>query len=394
MAGPRGEKHPSTEMGPASPKKFFKIIARNHRVFTSCIYEDHKIFAFQKEEDLFEESDNFWYDRKIEYIDLMKKGEENNKTHIFCKSCENMSEVSPDSISLIVTSPPYWNAIDYDQHTQDPSKWFRTRKGSEYEGYLDWLKACFSECFRVLKPAGFCAVVIGTVLFNKRHYPLPHHFISLMEKIGYEFHQDIIWSKVTGGVKRAGVTIQSPYPGYYYPNIMTEYILIFRRPSKDSCYNGRTQKERDENKIPIDDLFKKEVANNIWHIAPVPPNQYNHPCPFPEEIPFRLISLFTYKGDAVLDPFLGIGTTTKVARWLERDYYGYEIKEEYVRIAKKRLSEPLKLRDQLIAEYSKLNINKSLRIPQKLFDDMLIAASRQTTRSHQKHDLAPQATPK
>lgn len=318
---------------------------------------------------MFEENGNIWYINKIEDAD-MKKVVRQVQPHIFCKSCERMSEIPTGAISLIVTSPPYWNAIDYDQHTQDSSKWFRTRKGTEYEEYLDWLGRCFGECFRVLKPAGFCAVVIGTVLYKKKHYPLPHHFTSLMEKIGYEFHQDIIWSKVTGGVKRAGVTIQSPYPGYYYPNIMTEYILIFRKPSENNSYDGRSKKEKDENKIPIDDLFKKELANNIWHIAPVPPNQYNHPCPFPEEIPFRLISLFTYRGDAVLDPFLGIGTTTKVARWLERKYYGYEVKEAYVHIAIKRLNEPLKLRDQLITEYSKLNIKKSLKLSQKLFEDL------------------------
>nr|MBC7246025.1 site-specific DNA-methyltransferase [Chloroflexota bacterium] len=274
---------------------------------------------------------------------------------ILLKSCEKMDELADGQVDLIITSPPYWNAIDYDVHVQDDTSWYRTRRGDAYEKYLAWLNACFQECYRVLKPGRFCCVVIGTVLFNGKHYPLPQHFVSLMEKLGFEFHQDIIWHKVTGGVKRAGVTIQHPYPGYYCPNIMTEYILIFRKPGP-KIYKGKTNEEKEQNKIPIDDLFTKELANNVWHIAPVPPNQYEHPCPFPEEIPYRLISLFSYPGDLVLDPFLGIGTTTKVARALERHWIGYEVKEKYVQIAKQRLNEPLNLREQLIAVFEKLPV--------------------------------------
>ncbi len=276
---------------------------------------------------------------------------------LFLKSSERMEEIPDNRVDLIITSPPYWNAIDYDVHTTDSTKWFRTRRGEEYEKYLEWLKRCFCECYRVLKPGRFCCVVLGTVLYKGRHYPLPHHFISLMEEIGYEFHQDIVWYKVTGGVKRAGVTIQNPYPGYYCPNIMTEYILIFRKPGP-KIYQGRTKEEKEKVKIPIDKLFTKELANNIWHIAPVPPNQYDHPCPFPEEIPYRLIKLFSYEGDLILDPFLGIGTTTKVASNLNRQWVGYEIKEKYLRIAEKRLFESLNLRNQLISVFEKIPIQE------------------------------------
>jgi site-specific DNA-methyltransferase (adenine-specific) len=285
-----------------------------------------------------------------------------------------MDEIQNETVDLIVTSPPYWNAIDYDVHTTDKTKWFRTRKGEEYEKYLEWLTRCFQECYRVLKPGRFCCVVIGTVLYKGKHYPLPQHFVSLMEKIGYEFYQDIIWYKVTGGVKRAGVTIQNPYPGYYCPNIMTEYILIFRKPGP-KFYRTRTKEEKEKNKIPIDELFTKELANNIWHIAPVPPNQYDHPCPFPEEIPYRLIKFFSYEGDLVLDPFLGIGTTTKVANNLNRRWVGYEIKEKYLKIAEKRLSEPLNLREQLISVFEKIPHNEPKarkRIDKKMTKSILI----------------------
>jgi len=174
-----------------------------------------------------------------------------------------------------------------------------------------------------------------------------------MEKLGWCFHQDIVWYKVTGGVKRAGVNIKRPYPGYYYPNIMTEYILVFRKPGPDPIYRERSDEEKRGSQYKINMLFKREIANNIWHIAPVPPRQYDHPCPFPEEIPFRLIRLYSFKGDRVLDPFFGIGTTLKVAKHLGRDYYGYEVVKKYYEAALERLETPLRLRDQLISRFDK-----------------------------------------
>lgn len=85
---------------------------------------------------------------------------------IFLKSCEKMDEISNEKVDLIVTSPPYWNAIDYDVHVSDNKKWFRTRREDKYERYLEWLNNCFKECFRVLKSGKFCCVIIGTVLYN------------------------------------------------------------------------------------------------------------------------------------------------------------------------------------------------------------------------------------
>jgi len=164
-----------------------------------------------------------------------------------------------------------------------------------------------------------------------------------------------VWHKVTGGVKRAGVTIQHPYPGYYHPNIMSESILIFRKPGP-KIYKNRSQVEKEANRINIDAIFTREIANNVWHIAPVPPNHLPHPCPFPEEIPYRLILLYSYAGDLVLDPFIGIGTTAKVAKALGRQYVGYEIQEKYITVAHQRLQEPLHLREQLIPRFEKIPV--------------------------------------
>jgi len=274
---------------------------------------------------------------------------------LFAKSCEKMDQVADGSVDLVVTSPPYWNAIDYEQHVADSEAWYRTREGGTYEEYLDWLKVCFTDVFRTQKSGGFCAVVIGTVLLNRRQYPVPQHMVVPMEKIGYEYHQEIVWHKVTGGVRRAGVTIQHPYPGYYHPNIMSESILVFRKPGP-RIYKSRSQVEKEANKINIDAIFTREIANNVWHIAPVPPNYLPHPCPFPEEIPYRLILLYSYAGDLVLDPFLGIGTTAKVAKALGRRYVGYEIQEKYMAVARQRLNKPLHLREQLIARFEKIPV--------------------------------------
>ncbi len=288
----------------------------------------------------------------------MDRGSSVNK--IFSHSCETMSELSDNSISLTVTSPPYWNAIDYASHASDKEENYRTRTYdngyNEYSVYLDWLEKIFTEVFRVTKPGGFCGIVIGTVLFQGKHYPVPFDLSARLVQKGWEFHQDIIWHKCTAGVKRAGVSIQNPYPGYFYPNIMTEYILVFRKPGSP-IYQNRSEQQRTEVRYPINRLFTMDIANNIWHIAPVPPGQLDHPCPFPEEIPYRLISLYSYLGERVLDPFVGSGQTLKVAHWLKREYAGYEVIPKYISLAERRIKQPLSIRpQQLIAVFEKIGL--------------------------------------
>ena len=278
---------------------------------------------------------------------------------IYQHSCETMSELRDGRVALTVTSPPYWNAIDYDIHAANKAEHYRTRAYalgySDYTDYLDWLDRVFKEVLRVTKPGGFCAIVIGTVLLNGQHYPVPFDLIARLTRSGWLFHQDIIWHKCTAGVKRAGVTIQKPYPGYYYPNIMTEYILIFRKPG-EPIYKERAVAVKNRSSYPINKLFTYDIANNVWHIAPVPPDQLDHPCPFPEEIPYRLIELYSYKGDLILDPFVGSGQTTKVAKHLKRKFVGYETIEKYVRLAETRLTEDLRIRpQQLIARFEKID---------------------------------------
>src|SRR5512135_3233703 len=287
---------------------------------------------------------------------MKTRSETSQKTgHIYTHSCEDMHELKKNSVALTVTSPPYWNAIDYDIHASDKQLHYRTRKYAQgyadYEGYLAWLERVFREVHRVTKPGGFCAIVIGTVLLNGQHYPVPFDLTARLSRSGWQFHQDIIWHKCTAGVKRAGVTIQKPYPGYYYPNIMTEYILIIRKPG-ESIFKQHTLKEKLAAAYPINRLFTLDTANNVWHIAPVPPDLIDHPCPYPEEIPYRLIQMYSYPGEVVLDPFAGSGQTLKVARQTDRSYVGYETIQKYVKLANKRVTEKLSIRPrQLIARF-------------------------------------------
>jgi site-specific DNA-methyltransferase (adenine-specific) len=280
---------------------------------------------------------------------------------IYNHSCESMPEIESGRVSLTVTSPPYWNAIDYDIHARGQAEDYRTRAYSQgfsaYSDYLDWLSIVFQEVLRVTKPGGFCAIVVGTVLLNGDHYPVPFDLVARLNREGWLFHQDIIWHKCTAGVKRAGVSIQRPYPGYYYPNIMSEYILIFRKPGA-KIFQERDPEERTRSSFPINRVFTMDIANNIWHIAPIPPGMLEHPAPFPEEIPYRLVQLYSYQGDLVLDPFTGSGQTLKIARALGRHYLGYEIIPQYIELANRRLQEPLSIRSQqLVSSFDKVDLN-------------------------------------
>lgn len=283
---------------------------------------------------------------------------------LYAKGCDRMDEVADESVTLTVTSPPYWNAIDYGNHAEDPARSYRTREYAngfkDYDSYLTWATGVFSETLRKTRPGGYLAVVVGTVLLNGVAHPVPFDLVTRLTSAGWLFHQDIVWHKSTAGVKRAGVFVQHPYPGYYRPNIMTEYIMIFRKPG-DPIYRSAQGAQKGRARYDVGALFTKEIANNVWHVAPVPPGVIDHPCPFPEEIPYRLAQLYSYPGDAVLDPFLGSGQTAKVAFALGRNVIGYDVVDKYVEYSFDRLDRPLAVRpSQLVAEFAHIPLNAPL----------------------------------
>ena len=269
-----------------------------------------------------------------------------------CK--EVLKRISPNSVQLTITSPPYRNAIDYEMHASGNGGYYRGRSNIETGEYLDEMVEIFNDkVYRITKEGGYCCIVIANEVVNGTILPLPHILLSKLVRASgqWNLHEEIIWHKVTGGTNRYGSFVINPYPKYYRANIMHEFILVLR---KGNVKSGRTQ--RDETLPATHEEWTKEIANSVWHIAPVPPGYITHPCPFPEEIPYRLMKLYSYEGDTVLDPFNGSGQTTKVASHFNRRYIGIEIVNEYIQLATARLAEEeLHIRSEaLIANWKKI----------------------------------------
>jgi site-specific DNA-methyltransferase (adenine-specific) len=230
-------------------------------------------------------------------------------------------------VTLAVTSPPYHNAISYESHAENPEANYRPRQGIDYANmYLPFIGSAWEETWRMLRPGGYLAVNVGSVLENGFHYPLPHDVISQLtnSSVQWEFIRSIIWFKVTAGVKRAGSVIQHKLPGYWYPNIMTEHIIIVRKPGP---------------MLPLNKNVPHEWWEHVWDLAPVPPRTIEHPAPYPEDLPHRLIKMLTQPFDWVMDPFNGAGATTKASFDLGRNSLGFDIEQKYVELATKRLYE-------------------------------------------------------
>jgi DNA modification methylase len=266
-----------------------------------------------------------------------------------CSSAQTIP-LRDSKVRLSVTSPPYHNAINYEKHLEGANSWYRGNLEIPLEKYLETMYAAFSEVFRVSMDSGFCCIVIGNELSNGAMIPLPHLLTNRLCKPNgpWEFHEEIIWNKVTGGLDRFGVTIQRPFPTYYRANIMHEHILILRK--------GKLTHEKDlGSRFEIDEVMKRDTSNSVWNIAPVPPKYIDHPCPFPEELPQRLITLYSNREDLVLDPFVGSGQTGKAAKHLSRRFVGIDLQLAYAKLSQHRIeSEKLHVRPQLVAKWEKI----------------------------------------
>jgi site-specific DNA-methyltransferase (adenine-specific) len=276
-------------------------------------------------------------------------------SHIILGNCKDVLRKLPaNSVQLTITSPPYRNAIDYNMHASGSGGYYRGKLNLNTNDYLDDMADIFGEkVYRVTKDGGYCCIVIANEVVNGTILPLPHMLLSrLVQPFGkWQLHEEIIWHKVTGGTNRYGSFVINPYPKYYRANIMHEFILILRKGDVNS---GRTRRN---NALPAThEEWTKEIANSVWHIAPVPPGYIDHPCPYPEEIPYRLMKLYSYEKDVILDPFNGSGQTTKVAHHFGRRYIGIDLVKDYVNLARTRAErEPLHIRDEaLIANWKKI----------------------------------------
>ena len=247
------------------------------------------------------------------------------ENQIFNESClDTMSRMEDNYLDLVVTSPPYFNAREYSQY-------------ESVKTYMDTMKAIFTEVERTLKECRFCAVNISPVIAPResrdkesRRIPLPFYFVPMMEEIGFKFMEDIIWVKPEGAVfNRAGHSFplnRRPYT--YKPNIITEYILVFKTHAEKNIEHYTKEGST---------ISKYFDRTNVWEMNPE--TQSKHSAPFPEALPSKIVSYYSYEGDVVYDPFLGSGTTAKVAKEMNRKYIGSEINEDYFKIAQKRLAQ-------------------------------------------------------
>ena len=241
-------------------------------------------------------------------------------------SLKRIKEINSDSVSLTVTSPPYFNAKEYNGEDDNVGN------NSSYQDYLNKIDDLLVEILRITKPGGIVVWNTSPVLDNGKRYGIPFHTNQLFEDLGFEFLEDIIWLKPDGAAKlRCGGWIQNDgKPMTWHANITTEYLMVFKKPGKRTISAEWDSIKSYYTKIPQD------MMTNVWKINPETHKTY-HDAPFPEELVKRCILLFTTKDETVFEPFLGSGTTLKVAKDLNRNGIGIELDPGYMEIAKENI---------------------------------------------------------
>lgn len=242
--------------------------------------------------------------------------DENDLNRLYCKSSESMDEIPDNSVHLMITSPPYNVGKEYDSDLT-------------LDEYLDLLTRVFSQTYRKLVTGGRACINIANI-GRKPYIPLHAMVIEIMLDLGYLMRGEVIWDKSAsaGGSCAWGSWMSASNPVL---RDFHEYILIF---SKESYSKDKKQEKRDT--IEHDEFI--QWTKSIWTFPAVNAKKIGHPAPFPVELPHRLIKLYSYEGDVVLDPFVGSGTTCLAAIQNNRKYIGYDIKKEYIELAEKRIS--------------------------------------------------------
>lgn len=269
------------------------------------------------------DSSRFYGQRVYEGVD---RGEEVEYTEtplpselrdsVFHADSRDMGKLPDESIHLMVTSPPYVAAKEYDQD------W-------TLEEYLNLLREVFEETYRVLVPGGRACINIANI-GRSPYLPLHAFIIQDMLDIGFLMRGEIIWDK---GASAGGSTAWGSWQSASNPTLrdVHEYILVF---SKQRF--GRPKEER-ENTIKKQSFL--DHTKSVWTFQTASAQEAGHPAPFPVELPKRLINLYSFKHDVILDPFMGSGTTGIAAKQLERSYVGFDNDKEYVERARQRIQD-------------------------------------------------------
>ena len=242
-----------------------------------------------------------------------------------------MEEVKNESIHLVITSPPYWQLKDYGNGGQ-------IGFNDSYEEYINNLNLVWNQCYRVLHKGCRLCINIGDQFARSVYYgrykiiPIRTEIIKFCETIGFDYMGAIIWQKVTTCNTTGGATIMGsfPYPRNGILKLDYEFILIFKKQGKAPEVSANI---KEESKMTTEEW--NQYFSGHWNFSGE--KQDKHLAVFPKELPHRLIKMFSFVGDTVLDPFLGSGTTTLAAKDNNRNSIGYEINENSLPIVKEKI---------------------------------------------------------
>ncbi|MCP4762300.1 MAG: site-specific DNA-methyltransferase [archaeon] len=245
--------------------------------------------------------------------------------HIIQKDSRDMNDINDNTVSLIVTSPPYNVNKDYGKY----------KDKSGLEEYLSFLDEVWKECYRILRQGGRLCINVANI-GRSPYIPLEAYISKRCIDIGFFMRGQILWDK------GASVGASTAWGSWLSPSNPTlrdvhEYILVFSKGT------NQLKKALDSDSS---DITKDEFLNygkSIWVLNTANAKQIGHPAPFPIELPYRCIKLYTYPGDLVVDPFLGSGTTCIAAKNTGRHWIGYDIEKKWVNLAKRRISESSQL---------------------------------------------------
>ncbi|MGI9585178.1 MAG: DNA-methyltransferase [Acidimicrobiia bacterium] len=234
---------------------------------------------------------------------------------LFLQTAEDMHQIPDNCVALMVTSPPYNVGKDYDDDL-------------DLDEYLGLLFRVFTETYRVLEPGGRVAVNVAN-LGRKPYLPLNQHIAALLTEIGFDLRGEIIWQKAKSA---GGSCAWGSWRSAKNPTLrdVHEYIIVASK--------GHYARQRAGNdSITKEDFLEATVS--IWDILPESARRVGHPAPFPVELPRRLIELYTFEGDLVLDPFIGSGSTAVAAVESDRHFVGFDLDADYLELAETRVHE-------------------------------------------------------
>ncbi len=236
---------------------------------------------------------------------------------IFCKSSENMEELPDNSVHLMVTSPPYNVGKEYDENLT-------------LQEYRQFLKQIWKEVYRTLVPGGRACINIAN-LGRKPYIPLHAFIVEDMLELDFLMRGEVIWNKASSS---SPSTAWGSWLSAANPTLrdIHEYILIFSK----SMFRRENTSQR-QNTISKEEFL--EFTKSVWTFPAESARKIGHPAPFPVELPYRLIQLYTFKDEVILDPFMGSGQAAIATIKTNRHYVGYDISKEYVKLAEKRIKD-------------------------------------------------------